>query len=164
MTDELGRDSMLFYRSYKAAMELLPEDKQLDFLKSIIDYGLDGKQFDAGDDEVIRMAYTLIQPLLDANIKNYINGKKGGAPRGNQNARKQPKNNPKTTQKQGNDNVNVNVNANANDNDNNINIINNVNNSNSSLSPHLEGGEAPNSENGYMSVEELKKMIEGGAD
>ena len=68
------------------------------------------------------MAMELIKPQLEANNQKYINGLKGGAPKGNQNAKKekeQPKNNQKTTeeqpknnQKQPNDNVNENDNEN----------------------------------------------------
>lgn len=52
--------------------------------------------------------FTLIKPQLDANNKRYLNSKKGGAPKGNKNA----KNNLKTTEGQPNVNDNVNDNVN----------------------------------------------------
>ena len=71
---------------------------------------------------MVSMAMELIKPQLEANNQKYINGLKGGAPKGNQNAKKgkeQPKNNqetteeqPKNNQKQPNENVNENVNVN----------------------------------------------------
>ena len=45
-----------------------------------------------------------LKPTIDSSIKKYIqsveNGKKGGAPKGNNNASKQPKNNQKLTKEQ----------------------------------------------------------------
>ena len=79
-----------------------------------------------------RLAWKLIRPQLEASIRRYDAcrnnglkgaeyGKNGGAPKGNQNARKQPqritprdnpKNNPKNNPLNHNDNANVNVNVN----------------------------------------------------
>ncbi len=56
-----------------------------------------------------KIIFIMASPLLDANKRNYENGCKGGAPKGNQNAKKHTnnQNNPKTTPKQPNDNDNV---------------------------------------------------------
>ena len=74
---------------------------------------------------MLKLFWKAAKPLIDANNKNYINGCKGGAPKGNKNnatgknqysnraTQGQPKDNRLTTQGQGN------VNDNANDNDNN---------------------------------------------
>lgn len=103
-------------------------------LEMYMDYAFDGTEPDlSGQSLVMKLFWKAAKPLIDANNKNYINGCKGGAPAGNQNAKKQPKNNPKSTekqpkstQKQGNVNVNDNVNVNANDNEN-VNANDNVN-------------------------------------
>lgn len=127
MDDENRRDCCLFYRSYIEAGEMLGDpEKELKFYKDIFRYGTEQIEPEY-DEPLLKMAWTFCKPLIDANIRNYLNGKKGGAPKGNSNARKnnpkQPKNNPKqpvVEKKQGNKNVTVNVNAkeNANDNDN----------------------------------------------
>jgi hypothetical protein len=127
---------------YRSTWEMLREIKNENkdnyelAMNMYLDYAFDGEEPEL--DEVpliIRLFWKAAKPLIDANNKNYINGCKGGAPEGNQNAKKQPKNNrkttekqPKTTQKQGNvnDNVNVNANGNANVNDN-ANVNENVN-------------------------------------
>jgi hypothetical protein len=79
---------------------------------------------------MLKMLWSSIEYNLDANKKRYetyrINGSKGGAPKGNNNAKKQPNstennlNQPNTSQNNlnVNDNVNDNVNANVNVNDN----------------------------------------------
>lgn len=113
------RDSFIFYKSFRDALQEVSEDVRLQIYDAIVDYSLgitDKIEFRG----IAKIAWLLIKPQLDANIKRYKNGSKGGAPRGNQNARKttekQPKNNQrlneKTTEKQPNKNVNENVNVN----------------------------------------------------
>lgn len=116
------RDSFIFYKSFRDALQEVSEDVRLQIYDAIVDYSLgivDKVEFRG----VAKIAWLLIKPQLDANIKRYLNGCKGGAPKGNQNARKttvkQPKNNQrlneKTTEKQPNNNENENVNVNVND-------------------------------------------------
>ena len=121
-TEENEKQSFVFYRSfYEVGKKLSPEDKVL-FYEGICDYGFNGiePQFKG----TLEMLWMLIKPQMTANIKRYQNGKKGGAPKGNTNAKKQhettlkqPSKTTETTknnQKQPNDNVNVNVNVNDN--------------------------------------------------
>lgn len=54
------------------------------------------------------MAFNFIKPQIDRNNRRYENGKKGGAPKGNTNAGKPVKKQPKNNQKQPNVNENVN--------------------------------------------------------
>ena len=116
------RDSFIFYKSFRDALQEVSEDVRLQIYDAIVDYSLgitDKIEFRG----IAKIAWLLIKPQLDANIKRYKNGSKGGAPKGNQNARKttekQPKNNQrlneKTTEKQPNKNVNENENVNEND-------------------------------------------------
>lgn len=116
------KESFVFYRSFANTIDRLPADIQLPLYKAITSYALDLREpsFDDCQDRVFLEAiWESIRPQLDANHKRYLNGckgaeygKLGGAPKGNQNARKkQPLINPKTTP-----NVNDNDNVNGNDN------------------------------------------------
>jgi len=117
----MERDSFVFYSSFlKAIRAIKKRDIQAELALAIIEYGITGETAECG--EMVSMAMELIKPQLEANNQKYINGLKGGAPKGNQNAKKgkeQPKNNqetteeqPKNNQKQPNENVNENVNVN----------------------------------------------------
>lgn len=120
----MKRDSFVFYKSfYDSIKELDPKD-QVQIYNAIFQYQFDEKISDLKG--VAKSIFTLIIPQLEANNKRYVNGCKGGAPKNNQNAKKeQPKINQKSTKNQPNvnDNDNVNVNVNENDNDNNIYIV-----------------------------------------
>lgn len=129
----MEKDSFVFYRSfYEAVRELDPQTK-LALLERIITYALWKEEPTEEPSLIERAIFATIKPQLDANWKRFINGCKGGqyghlggAPIGNQNAKKnnpeaevpstpkQPLNNPKTT---------PNVNVNVNDNDN-VNVYN----------------------------------------
>lgn len=127
----MERDSFIFYRSFVTAITMLPTDCQVQMFKAVCDYGLDmiEPQFEGPHANFLSALWESIRPQLDANYDRFLNGCKGGAPLGNQNARKQPKttqNNLKTTkttkttknnQKQPNVNVNDNVNENVNANE-----------------------------------------------
>lgn len=116
----MKRESFVFYRSFRDAFRALDKDVRLRMYEAIIDYGLD--LIEPHFEGIEKVLWTLIRPQLEANNKRFENGCKGGAPIGNQNARKQPKNNqkitekqPKNNQKQPNVNENVNENENVND-------------------------------------------------
>ena len=116
------RDSFVFYRSFWDSIVRLPDNVQLVLLRAVVGYGLNQAVPDfAGvpSQPFVEAIFDGIRPQLDANHKRFLNGCKGaeygnrgGAPKGNTNARKQPQNNPKTTPNlNDNDNVNVNVNV-----------------------------------------------------
>ena len=115
----MERESFVFYRSFYEGIKELPRDIQGEVLTAIIEYGLNGVTTE-NQKPITKAMFTLIKPQLDANNQRFENGKNGGAPKGNQNARKQPKNNQETTEKQPKNNQkqpNVNDNVNVNDND-----------------------------------------------
>ena len=121
----MKRDSFIFYKSfYNSIKELDPKD-QVQIYDAIFQYQFADKEIELKG--VCKSIFTLIIPQLEANNKRYINGLKGGAPKGNQNAtKKQPKNNQKTTKKQSNENDNVFVNENVNVNDNDTTITSSI--------------------------------------
>lgn len=92
------RESFIFYKSfYDSIKELDPKDQVLIY-NAIFEHQFYGNEVELNN--VSKSIFKLIIPLLEANNKRYENGKKGGAPKGNQNARKYKKeettkNNPK---------------------------------------------------------------------
>lgn len=104
------RDSFVFYRSYAQSVEGLPDKDRLAVFDAIIKKSLDFEELEL--EGIQKNLFALIRPQIEANNKKYVNGCKGanygglgGAPVGNNNAKKQPQNNPKITP---NENVNVN--------------------------------------------------------
>lgn len=88
--------AVLIQPSFYEAMKILPDNERLLLYDGICEYSLNG----ALPGELPPMAnslFILMKPNIDSSSKKYnasvANGKKGGAPPGNQNARKQPKNN-----------------------------------------------------------------------
>lgn len=119
MAEIQERPSFLFYASFEnmlAKIEESSKDMQLSLYRAIVRYGLFHEAPKLCG--VADVMWELIRPILDNQWTKYLNGCKGGAPKGNKNAEKnnlktsekQPKNNLKTS------NVNVNVNVNENEN------------------------------------------------
>ena len=106
----LERESMLIYKSFIDVSENLNDKDYRRFWDAIHKFGIYGSSIPKFDDPVLDALMTLIMPIIKANIKNYENGMKGGAPKGNSNAKKTTQKQPgvnsglnkKTTQKQGN--------------------------------------------------------------
>ena len=98
----MRRDTFIFYRSFKESMKDLSDQDKLVMYEAISDYSLDLKEPDLTG--FPKALFSLIRPILDANIQRWKNGRKGGAPVGNFNAKKttekQPKNNQEITEKQ----------------------------------------------------------------
>ena len=85
--------SFIFYNSF---IEALEDMNDIDFracITALADYGLHGKKGEYKG--VVKMYMTQAIPQIDANERKKLiarqNGMGGGAPEGNQNARKQPK-------------------------------------------------------------------------
>ena len=94
----MDRKTFIFYESYfNMGQQIEDKTVRCDFYESIVKAALKGEPLENTGNALIDMAYIGIRPLIEANIKNYQNGCKGGAPLGNGNAKK---NNPKTTEKQ----------------------------------------------------------------
>ena len=98
-----NRNSFVVYDNWASLLCDLPDEQAGELIKAICAYKL-GK-FETLDDPVISAIFNMIKQKLDEDSKKYQeaceknkeNGKKGGAPVGNANAKKQPKttqNNP----------------------------------------------------------------------
>lgn len=95
------REAFTFYRSFRDAVDMTNKEEQLVLYKAIADYALDGIEPDISTLGALgQLCWTAISPNIKSGRKNYINGCNGGAPEGNCNAKKQPKNNPNSTEKQ----------------------------------------------------------------
>lgn len=122
----IERDSFIFYRSFYEGIKELDFEQQGRVYNALFGYALNGEEPDLTGAE--KAAFVLIKPQIEANNRRYENGKKGGAPLGNTNAKKQSKNkrrttkkhpinNQETTKEQPNDNIKQ---SNVNDNDDDI--------------------------------------------
>lgn len=111
-------ESFLFYKDYWLAAESLPEEKQLPFIRSVVQYGIYDVPFPETNDPAVKMAFLFIKTLLDTNKRNRINGAKGGRAKKANNPGKTPLKPNDNVNDNANDNENGNVNANSNDNEN----------------------------------------------
>ena len=85
--------SFIFYSSFIEALEDMDDKKFRDCILALIDYGLYQKRREYKG--IVKMYMAQAIPQIDANERKKLiarqNGMNGGAPEGNQNARKQPK-------------------------------------------------------------------------
>jgi hypothetical protein len=85
--------SFVFYNSFVEALEDMSDADFRACIMALSDYGLHSKKGEYKG--VVKMYMIQAIPQLDANERKRLiakqNGKNGGAPEGNQNARKQPK-------------------------------------------------------------------------
>lgn len=95
------RHNLIFMPSYKDSIRPLDDENRLLMYDALVDYAVDG--IEPNLPPLLNALFLAFKPIIDNGISNYDaaveNGKKGGAPKGNQNARKYPKKKqPKTTQ------------------------------------------------------------------
>lgn len=97
------RQSFTFYLSFEKAISKLEDGDQLTIYRAIARYSLFG-EFPNNLKGFALLAWDLLEPTLRKSRANYLNGLKGGAPKGNKNNRYsttestteyQPKYNPK---------------------------------------------------------------------
>lgn len=91
--DDLERESFVFYRSFFEAIKDLPPKDQATLFCAVCELALNGKEVELSG--INKTIFTLIKPQIEANTRRYLNGIKGkdfgglgGAPKGNQNAKK----------------------------------------------------------------------------
>ncbi len=97
----MAKDSFVFYKSWNNVISGLPTDVQLEIYHAITEYAINGNLVELKP--LAKVAFAFIKQDIDRDTEKYMskananreNGKKGGAPKGNQNAKKKQ---PKTTQ------------------------------------------------------------------
>ncbi|MBQ5720629.1 MAG: hypothetical protein IIV65_08780 [Alistipes sp.] len=90
-----NKKSFLVYVSSRVLFEMLSPENCKELILAIFDYNIDGRLLESESD-VVKMAFEVMKQYMDENNERYEarcrvnkeNGKKGGAPRGNSNARK----------------------------------------------------------------------------
>ena len=99
------RESFAFFRSFFEGVYGLPSKDRLSFYEAIFNYALNG--IEPSLNKNLQAMFLMIRPVLDKSRKMWENGckgaehgSKGGAPKGNKNAKKQPQINPQTTPNQ----------------------------------------------------------------
>ena len=79
-----------FYSYYTAYNKLTRESDKVKFIDAVMKYAFFGEEPDLP--EFLDSMFDLARPNIDQSVKNIlqgtVNGRKGGAPNGNQNARK----------------------------------------------------------------------------
>ena len=109
------KESIVFYKSFYEAIKLIPKENQVEVYTAIFEKYFYNKDVELNGPS--KAILTLIVPNIDSANARYFanveNGKKGGAPKGNQNARKTTQNNRKTTQNNLNEDEDEDVNDNV---------------------------------------------------
>ncbi|KXU52172.1 hypothetical protein HMPREF3037_00371 [Candidatus Stoquefichus sp. KLE1796] len=104
--EKIERDSFVFYRSFYEAIKDLDTIEQSNLLCAICELALNGNEIELNG--ISSTIFKLIKPQINANLKRYKNGSKGGRPK----TENKPKENQSKTKHKANVNVNVNVNEN----------------------------------------------------
>ncbi len=83
MISNLNRESFVLYRSFVDIIKDLDDADAKTFLLAISGYALDG--IEPVLQGFLKTLWKPVKPQLDANIRRYENGRKGGAPKGSRN-------------------------------------------------------------------------------
>ena len=121
------KESFVFYKGFREAINALPQEYQLKTLQYLMDYAFDGTEPE--ENGVEKALFLSFKPQIDASQKRYqtvvANGQKGGRPKKenkqqeSENNQQESENNQNTkNQNQQKPNTNLNDNDNVNDNDN----------------------------------------------
>lgn len=99
------RESMIIYRSFYEAIKDLPAEDAAKVWNAIFDYGLNGNTQQLSG--LSLTIFTLIKPQLDANIRKFENGSKGGRPKKQKETKEKPNQNLNESKAKANVNDNV---------------------------------------------------------
>ena len=86
------RNSFIFYRSFYESIKELTPEQQSEVYTAVFEYSLNQNEVELSG--ISKAIFTLIKPQLDANLKRYENGSKGGRPK-----KEETKTKPKITKK-----------------------------------------------------------------
>lgn len=86
-TNVSASQSFVFYDSFKESIDYVEDKDKLMLYEAIANYGLH-KELSPELQGPVKGVFVSIKAQLDANFRKRENAKKGGAPVGNQNAKK----------------------------------------------------------------------------
>lgn len=81
-------DAVTFFKSYYEGIQQVPEEYRLEAYEAIMKYVFDGIEPSEDASPWAQIIFRMAKPTLDNGLTNRSNGKKGGAPKGNANAKK----------------------------------------------------------------------------
>ena len=91
----MSQDSIVIFRNIIQALDVLPPELYKEVSRLVYAYAFDGIMPPESTEPTTLAIFLSFKPQIDFNVKRYENyrerGKKGGAPKGNNNARKMPK-------------------------------------------------------------------------
>ncbi|MBO4923391.1 MAG: hypothetical protein J5382_04610 [Bacteroidales bacterium] len=86
------REYIVFHRSLLEAGMEYSSSSRANYFETMIEYALHGELPKGWKiDVLVRHSWPLVKKELDRGIVKFLNGSKGGAPTGNQNAKKEKK-------------------------------------------------------------------------
>lgn len=98
-------DGFTFFVSYYEGLKQVPEEHRLEAYEAIMDYVFEGVEPSDDASPWVQIVFQMAKPTIDSGLISKENGKKGGAPKGNKNAKKseetteiEEENNLKTTE------------------------------------------------------------------
>ena len=91
----MSQDSIVIFRNIIQALDVLPQELYKEVSRLVYAYAFDGIMPPESTEPTTLALFLSFKPQIDFNVKRYESyrerGKKGGAPKGNNNARKMPK-------------------------------------------------------------------------
>lgn len=91
----MSQDSIVIFRNIIQALDVLPPELYKEVSRLVYAYAFDGIMPPESTEPTALALFLSFKPQIDFNVKRYESyrerGKKGGAPKGNNNARKMPK-------------------------------------------------------------------------
>ena len=81
-------DGFTFFVSYYEGLKQVPEEHRLEAYEAIMNYVFEGVEPSDDTSPWVQIVFQMAKPTIDSGLISKENGKKGGAPKGNKNAKK----------------------------------------------------------------------------